>query len=61
MEIENKNMNKTLEEWMSEYIDSLNEKDKISYLIAKNFLGSSFDLEKSNGFLEFMKSKNKKI
>jgi len=51
---------KTKEEWMTEYIDSLDEKDKKSYLIAKQFLGSSFDLEKSNGFLEFMKSQNKK-
>ena len=53
-------MNESKEEWISEYINSLDEKDKKSYLIAKEFLGSSFDIEKSNGFLEFVKTKNKK-
>jgi len=58
--MESNKTNESKEEWMSEYINSLDEKDKQSYLIAQEFLGSSFDLEKSNGFLEFMKTKNKK-
>ena len=58
--MESNKTNESKEEWMSEYINSLDEKEKKSYLIAKEFLGSSFDLEKSNGFLEYMKSQNKK-
>lgn len=41
-----------------EYIDSLNAKEKKAYHIAKNHLGSSFDLIKSNGFIEWKKTKS---
>lgn len=41
-----------------EYIDSLNTKEKKAYFIAKNHLGSSFDLIKSNGFIEWKKTKS---
>ena len=40
------------------YIDSLNSKEKKAYFIAKNHLGSSFDLIKSNGFIEWKKTKS---
>jgi hypothetical protein len=40
------------------YIDSLNEKENMAYNIAKSHLGSSFSLEKSNGFLEWKKTQN---
>ena len=39
------------------YLDSLTEKEKKGYEIAKSHLGMSFDLEKSIGYLEW---KNKK-
>lgn len=41
---------------IEEYIASLSEKEKKAYLIAKEHLASSFDLEKSNGFLRFCAS-----
>jgi hypothetical protein len=37
------------------YLDSLNEKEMKSYLIAKEHLGTSFQLEKSVGFLKWKK------
>ena len=40
------------------YEDSMNTADKIAYEIAIKQLESSFDLEKSIGFLEFVKNNN---
>ena len=45
-------MNKKIEE----YLDSLNELENKALVIAKKQLGSSFDIEKSNGYLEWIKS-----
>ncbi len=45
---------------LEKYLDSLNEKEKKAYEIAKSHLGSSFCLEKSNGFLEWKKEQDKK-
>jgi hypothetical protein len=42
------------------YLESLNQKEKHAYEIAKNHLGSSFHLMKSNGFLQW-KKKNPSI
>jgi hypothetical protein len=39
------------------YLKTLNEKELKSYNIAKSHLGTSFQLEKSNGFLQW-KNKN---
>lgn len=39
------------------YLQSLSIKEKQSYEIAKNQLGTSFSLEKSIGFIEFLKNK----
>ena len=50
--------NETLESQIKEFINSLSEKEKKAYLIAKEQLGMSFDLKKSNGFLKFCKNKN---
>lgn len=41
------------------YLDSLSEKEKIAYNIAKQHLGSTFDLSKSCGFIEFKQKMNK--
>ena len=40
------------------YEDSMNNADKIAYKIAIKQLESSFDLEKSIGFLEYIKKQN---
>ena len=40
------------------YLESLTPKEKKAYFIAKDHLGMSFDLEKSNGFLEWKKTQH---
>ena len=37
------------------YLESLSEKETKSYNIAKSHLGTSFTLEKSNGYLKYKK------
>ena len=39
------------------YLQSLSIKEKQSYEIAKSQLGTSFSLEKSIGFIEFLKNR----
>ena len=51
----------TLEEAINQYENSMDEADNIAYNIAKNQLESSFDIEKSIGFLEFIQENNIKI
>ena len=46
------NIQKDLEK---KYLDSLNEKQLLAYDVAKTYLGESFSLVKSNGFLKFLK------
>jgi CRISPR/Cas system-associated protein Cas7 (RAMP superfamily) len=41
---------------IDKYLNSLGEKEKIALTIAKEDLCSSFDIEKSIGFLEFCKN-----
>ena len=45
------------EEEEEEYLKTLSEKERKAYEIAKDHLGSSFDLVKSNGFLKWKKEK----
>jgi hypothetical protein len=45
---------------LDEYIRSLSDKEYQGYMIAKSHLGSSFDLAKSLGFIEW-KQKTKSI
>ncbi len=40
-----------------EYVKQLNEKEKMALKIAKEHLGSSFNLEKSIGFIQWKKSR----
>ena len=40
-------------ELQAAYLESLNEKEKLAYEIAKDHLGSSYSLEKSIGFVLF--------
>ena len=44
---------------INEFLNTLNEKERKSYNIAKSFLGSSFDILKCNVFLEYQKNKKK--
>jgi hypothetical protein len=43
------------QELMEQYIKTFSKKELQSYEIAKNHLGTSFQLEKSNGFLKWKK------
>jgi hypothetical protein len=47
--------NQTEQELMEQYIKTFSKKELQSYEIAKNHLGTSFQLEKSNGFLKWKK------
>lgn len=50
--------NPTMEIPLTElFLQSLNEKERKSYHIAKDHLGTSFQLEKSVGFIQFCKHK----
>jgi len=46
-----------IEEQLQEYIKTFTPEEQIAYEIAKEQLGSSFDLEKSIGFLDYINSK----
>ena len=41
------------------YLIQMNEYQKKAYLIAKDHLGTSFNIIKSNGFIEWKKKQNK--
>jgi hypothetical protein len=45
-----------LQKQIDEYIKQLNSKELVVYKIAKDFLGSSFNLEKSIGFQNWLKN-----
>jgi hypothetical protein len=47
-------------ELKSEYLKSMTEKELKAYHIAKDHLGDSFQLEKSIGFLEWLKTQKQK-
>ena len=44
-----------------EFLDSLNEKERIAYHIAKSHLGTMFSLDKCNAFLDWVKTEKKDI
>jgi hypothetical protein len=39
------------------FMDSLDEKERMAYHIAKSHLGTMFSLDKSNAYLEWIKTK----
>ena len=48
----------SIETMVEEYMKTWTEKERIAYNIAKSHLQSSFQLEKSNGFLQWKKQQN---
>ena len=46
-----------LQKSIYEYLKEMNELQKTAYLIAYNHLGSSFNILRSNGYIEWIKSK----
>jgi hypothetical protein len=53
-----KDTNMDLTEAIKEYLTTLTPKQHQAYLIAKDHLQDSFDLQKSNGFLAWVKKNN---
>jgi len=54
MENFSENSSKSIEtDLLKIYLDTLSKKEYASYLIAKSHLGTSFQLEKSNGYLQW--------
>ena len=49
--------NEKEDDFIEEYISQLTEVEKIAYEIAKEHLGSSFNIYRSNGFKEWLKKK----
>jgi hypothetical protein len=49
--------NEKEDDFIEEYISQLTEVEKIAYEIAKEHLGSSFNIKRSNGFKEWLKKK----
>jgi len=47
-----------LEELIQQYVSTLSEKELQAYHIAKKLLGMSFQMEKSNGYLQWKKNNN---
>ena len=45
----------TIQLLLQEYVNSFTEKEKKAYDIARSHLGSSFSLEKSVGFIQWLK------
>ena len=52
---------KNLDKEMKKYLKTLNETEYKAYETAKDHLGMSFQLEKSLGFLEWLKKEEEKI
>ena len=46
--------NKEKEVLEKEFLDSLNDKERMAYHIAKSHLGTMFSLDKSNAFLQWI-------
>jgi hypothetical protein len=51
------NIMEKLDKFIEEYLMTLSEKEKKAYDIAKEHLGMSFQIEKSNGFIKWKKNK----
>lgn len=50
-------MNSTMENNIKKYIETFTQKELKAYEIAKSHLGMSFQIEKSIGYLEWLKTK----
>lgn len=46
-----------MESSISEYINQLTEKEQIAHSIAIHLLESSYNIKKSNGYIDFIKNK----
>jgi|TARA_B110000305_G_C19401934_1_gene620626 hypothetical protein len=51
-------MKSDMQELIDEYLNTFTEKERQAYIIAKDHLGMSFDMEKSNGFIEWLQKRS---
>lgn len=56
----NYNTNTKMSKLFQEYIESLTKQEKLALEIAKEMLGTSFDMERCIGYNKWLKSKNNK-
>lgn len=61
IKIKNKNKKPSMCDLKKKYIQSMDEKEQIAFKIAKEHLGSSFNLEKSIGFQKWLKKNSNNI
>lgn len=54
-------MKSDMQELIDEYLNTFTEKERQAYIIAKDHLGMSFDMEKSNGFIEWLQKRSATI
>ena len=54
-------MKSDMQELIGEYLNTFTEKERQAYIIAKDHLGMSFDMEKSNGFIEWLQNRSATI
>ena len=59
MEISPDCIDSNMELLVGEYIDNMDDKTRKTYEIAKEHLETSFDITKSLGFKQYLKSKSK--
>jgi hypothetical protein len=52
------NYNKEIQDKIIKYLEHLNPIERQAYLIAKDHLGSSFNIVKSNGYCDWLKTQN---
>ena len=55
---DNDNDNLKLQDVIDKYIESLNEMEQLILEVAKQQLESSFEIHKSIGFIDYLKTKN---
>lgn len=58
---ENKNKEEKMNQYISEYIESLDETEKLILEIAREHLESSFCIERSVGFVKWLKEREKEM
>jgi len=56
--MENQTSTENEEIFLQQYLNTLDEKEILAYIIAKEHLGMSFQLEKSIGYLDWKKQNN---
>jgi len=54
-------MSNNLQQLVSEYMDQLSDIERKACAIAKDHLGSSFNIVKSNGFNDWLKERAKNV